>query len=258
MNETPINPLKTALREGKAVVGSMVQDVRSPFVIQVMAGAGLDYALIDMEHGTIGIESAADLIQTARLAGIVPIVRVPDQLYHVMCPLLDAGAMGLMIPRLESAGQLEEVVSMTKYPPWGKRGAVGIKGQTNYRPAKLAEFLPKANEETMIIAQIELREAVDQLDEMLSVKGLDVALVGPADLSIALGIPGELSHPKEVETIDAVIAACKRKKIAAGVALGDIESMKRWKQKGMQFLCLGSETSGMFNWFLNVASELKD
>ena len=257
MNGMPDNPLKRKLADGGLAVGTMVQDVRSPFVMQVLATAGLDFVVIDMEHGPLGLETASTLIQMGRLTGVVPIVRVPDPWYHLMCPLLDAGAMGLMIPRLASAAQLEEVVDRVKYPPRGRRGAVSLKGQSNYRPISLDEFLPRSNEELMLVPQIELCSAVDQIDAMLAVDGVDVALVGPADLSVDLGIPGQLDHPAEVEAIEKVVSACEARGIPAGIALVDITLAKKWRDKGMRFLCFGSETSAILNTFRGVVDELK-
>ena len=235
------NPVKKALKEGKTVYGTMIVEFRNSAVAQMLAVAGFDYFFIDMEHGTFGYETMSDIIRAGRLAGIVPIVRVSDCQYHLMSRPLDAGAMGLMIPRVESREQVEQIIQWTKYPPWGVRGCGASTGHSDYEGVKVKEFIEHANNEIIIIPQIESEKAVRNIDEIVSVKGVDAAVFGPNDLSISLGVPGETGHPKMVLAFERVIEACNKAGVASGLHVGSVDLVKKWKAKGMRFLCWSTD-----------------
>ena len=250
------NPFREKLLAGGHVTGAFVADVREPFVVQVAASAGLDFIVIDMEHGPIGLETASTLCQTARLAGVTPIVRVVASEYAIMCPLLDAGARGLMLPRIETAEQVARAAECCLYPPKGRRGAVLVKGLSDYRGIDLGPFMEQANEELVLIPQIELMAAVENLEEILAVEGVGAVLVGPGDLSVSMGIPGQWEDPREVEVIGRVVDTATRHHVPCGIALGDIESCRRWRERGMRVLCAGSDTSILLGGFKRIADEL--
>jgi 2-keto-3-deoxy-L-rhamnonate aldolase RhmA len=229
------------LKEGKTVYGTMIVEFRSSAAAQMLAVAGFDYFFIDMEHGTFGYETMSDIIRAARLAGIVPMVRVSDCQYHLMSRPLDAGAMGLMIPRVESREQVEQIIQWTKYPPWGVRGCGASTGHSDYEGVKVKDFIAHANNEIIIIPQIESEKAVRNIDEIVTVKGVDAAVFGPNDLSISLGVPGETEHPKMVLAFERVIAACNKAGVASGLHVGSVDLVKKWKAKGMRFLCWSTD-----------------
>ena len=235
------NPVKQALKEGKAVYGTMMIEFRSSAAAQILAVSGFDYFFIDMEHGTFSYETMSDMIRAGRLAGIVPIVRVTDCQYHLMSRPLDAGAMGLMIPRVESREQVEQIIQWTKYPPWGIRGCGASTGHSDYEATKVAEFIKQANDEIIIIPQIESEKAIENIEEIVSVKGVDAAVFGPNDLSISLGVPGEVEHPKMIKAFERVIAACNKAGIASGLHVGSVDLVNKWKAKGMRFLCWSND-----------------
>src|SRR5437016_4824611 len=147
------NKVKQALRRGEPVLGTMLSEARSPGFVWMLANAGFDFVFIDMEHGTYDLSTAADLIKVARLANIVPLVRVPDLAYHLAAAALDAGAMGLMLPRVERREQVEQFVSFIKYPPAGVRGASARRGHTDYGHAEPLELVRHMNEHTLVILQ---------------------------------------------------------------------------------------------------------
>jgi 2-keto-3-deoxy-L-rhamnonate aldolase RhmA len=235
------NKVKRALKRGETVFGTMIQEVRSPSIAQILAVAGFDFFFIDMEHGPYSIESVADIIGAARLAGIAPFVRVPDLDYYLLSRPLDAGAQGLMVPRVDTPDQVRKMVSYMKYPPVGERGCAVVRGHSDFRSEPVKEFIEWANQESLVIVQIESKMAIDHIEEMVSIPGVDVALIGPNDLSISLGIPGETSHPSEIAAIEKMVAACNKHGVAAGIHLGNVDQLKDWMKKGMRFITYSSD-----------------
>ena len=235
------NRVRRALLRGETVVGTMVQELRTPCLAQVLAAAGFDFFMMDMEHGAFSLETVADLAQVGRLAGIVPLVRVPDHGYPWLARPLDAGVMGLMVPRIESRVQVEAVVQAIRYPPAGRRGCGGLTRQVEFGPVSVQEWLGWANEETLLIVQIEERAALEDIDGILSVPGVDVALVGPNDLSISLGVPGEHGHPIMRAAMERVVEAAARHGVASGLHVRDLEVLTSWRARGMRFLMYSSD-----------------
>lgn len=235
------NKVKRALKRGETVVGTMIQEVRSPAIAQILKVCGFDFFFIDMEHGPFSMESVADIIVAARLAEIAPFIRVPDLEYSLLSRPLDAGAQGLMVPRVDTPDQVRRMVSFMKYPPVGERGCAVTRGHSDYMAAPTKDFIEHANAESLVIVQIESGMAIDHIEEMVSIPGVDVALIGPNDLSISLGIPGQPTHPKEVEAIDKMIAACEKHGVASGIHIANVDQLKGWMDKGMRFITYSSD-----------------
>jgi len=233
--------VKRALLRGEQVVGTMVQEVRNPCIAQVLASAGLDFFMLDLEHGAFTLDQVADIAQVGRLAGIIPLVRVPDDDYPWLARPLDAGVMGLMVPRVQNRAQVEAAVSTIKYPPVGRRGCAVTARQTEFGSVPVKEWMNWANQETLFIAQIEERAAVEDIDGILSVPGVDVALIGPNDLSISLGFPGQTDHPTVQAAIERVVQSAARHHVASGLHIRDLEALKTWRDKGMRFLMYSNE-----------------
>ena len=237
----PPNKLKHALHTGRSVVGLMLVEFRQASVMQVFANAGFDFAIIDCEHGQFNLETIADVSRAGRQVGVTPIVRVPDVTYaHVTQPL-DAGAQGIMIPRITDAQLVIDAVQMMKYPPQGKRGSVVARGHTDLKSGPVAPAMESANEESLLIVQIETRQALEHLDDILSVKGVDVAFVGPTDLSVSLGVAGKMTDPGLVAAIEGVITACSRHGVVPAVQMNDLELAAVWAGKGMKMISYSSE-----------------
>jgi 2-keto-3-deoxy-L-rhamnonate aldolase RhmA len=237
----PPNRLRARLAEGRTVVGTMLVELRQPSVMTMLSNAGLDFVLIDNEHGPFPIDAIAELSRAAREAGITPIVRVPELTYaHVVQPL-DAGAQGIMLPRVTSPEQVELCVACMKYLPEGRRGAVLARGHTGFRGGPLVDTLAQMNRETFLIVQIETGEAVSRLDELLAVPGVDAALIGPTDLSVALGVAGQMEHPKLVDAIERTMAACARHGVIPAIHTNDVAMTTAWARRGMRLVSNNSE-----------------
>lgn len=234
------NPVKAALKAGKTVVGVGIGATANPITVRVMANAGYDFLFIDCEHNQIDPRALIDVVQTARLAGVSPIVRPRDTEYDLIAGTLDTGADGLIVPRVESREQAERLISYSKFPPLGVRGC-GTTANLDFKTEDWRVALPWLNEQVLLATQVESLKAIDALDEILSVQGIDVALVGPLDLSISLGVPGQFNDPTFVAAVDRVIAICKAHHVVSGIVIGPPAAVKPWWEKGMRFFSCGSD-----------------
>ena len=237
----PQNRLKHLLCEGKSAIGTMLVEVRQSSVMQMLANAGLDFVIIDNEHGAFNIETISNLSRAARQVGVSPVVRVPEWSYaHIVQPL-DSGAQAIMAPRITEPDQVKEILQMMKYPPLGRRGSVVARGHTDLKSGSVVEVMKDANEESMLIVQIETRQALESINQILAIPGVDVALVGPTDLSVALGIPGKMTDPILVSAITTVIEACHRASVYPAIHMNDLTLASHWASKGMKLVSFNSE-----------------
>jgi 2-keto-3-deoxy-L-rhamnonate aldolase RhmA len=247
-----INTVKRALAEGKLQVGTSIAQFRSPEVLRIYAAAGFQWVFIDGEHGGFDIETIQDLCRASNDTGLCPVVRVASMEYALVARALDCGAQGGIFPRVESVELLERAVSWTKFPPVGIRGFGLAPTNINYEKATIGQVLEHVNNETLVVLQIETQKAVDARDELLSVKGIDAVMVGPVDLSISLGCPGDFENPKMVAAMEAIRDSCIKHGIAPGTQTRNLALAKFWRDRGMKFLGCSSDTGMMFE----KASEL--
>jgi 2-dehydro-3-deoxyglucarate aldolase/4-hydroxy-2-oxoheptanedioate aldolase len=252
------NEVKRALKEGRVQLGLNFGQLRSPEIARLLAAAGFDWAFIDTEHGNFDLETVNDICRVARLAGLCPLVRVADLHYSLVARALDSGAQGVIFPRMEDPRQLENALSWTKFPPAGARGYGLMASQTDYETHSFADVIAHVNEHTMAVLQIESARAVEARDEILSVPGIDAVMIGPADLSISLGVPGEFQHPKMIEAMEAIRDTCVSKGIAPGTQTRSVPQAKFWKDRGMKFLGCGSEIGFLFGKARETAHALRE
>ncbi|HTP80596.1 MAG TPA: aldolase/citrate lyase family protein [Bacteroidota bacterium] len=256
---SPIQPnrLRQIFQSGGAAVGTMLVEIRQPAVMQLMANGGFDFVIIDNEHGPFDIETIADLSRMARLVGITPIVRVPDLTYAEVTRPLDAGAQGIMVPRIVGPEQVREAVQMMKYPPTGRRGSVMARGHTEFKGGDVSQMMSDSNRETMLVVQIETRQALDRIDEILSVEGVDVGFVGPNDLSIALGVAGKLESDPMNQSVAQVVQACRKHRVIPAIQANELSIGLRWAAAGMRMLSYNSEAGLMVKSASDATTALK-
>jgi 2-keto-3-deoxy-L-rhamnonate aldolase RhmA len=243
------NSLMAKLKRGEPVLGTMMQELRSPAVPMIFANAGFDFIFIDMEHGAHTMETVADLIKVTRLAGITPLVRIPDLQYHFIARCLDAGAQGFMVPRIETREQAEKAVAFSKYPPLGERGCSINKGHNNYKGDDLLSFVKSANEENLVILQIERKAAMEDLDNILSVEGVDGAILGPNDMAVSYGVPNDLSGDLMNDIFMKVMETGKKHGVYTGMHIANLKKLVEWKNKGMQLITYNTDIG-----FLNAGA----
>jgi 2-keto-3-deoxy-L-rhamnonate aldolase RhmA len=251
-----INRTKERLCGGGFAFGCSIQQCGSTEVARIYSAAGFDYAFIDMEHSALDLETVQALIRCCLDREITPIVRVAELLYSLVARLLDSGAQGIIFPRVESPELLAEALQWTKFPPAGVRGYGLSAPQIDYEPRKFDEIIRHMNENTLNVVQFETRAALDRAEELLSVPGLDVVMVGPADLSISLGVPGEFEHPVLIEAVEKLIAACNRHGVVPGIQCRTAPLAKLWIEKGMRFVGCGSEHSLLLQKATETVKEL--
>lgn len=249
--------LKSKLRKGALLVGTMISEVRNPNVAYMLAQSGFDFFIIDNEHGAYSPETLSNLIAAARGAGIAPIVRIPEIRRETILKPLDSGAAGLLVPQVNTVEQAKEIMMHAKYPPAGNRGVALRRAHSLYRKVNPPEYLQQANEETFIAVQAETPLAIENLEAIVSVSAADAVFVGPFDLSVSLGIPGEMDHPREVEAIDRVVEICRNHGIVSGIHLFDLKALKMWVEKGMRFVTYSSDIALLADAAANGVAELK-
>ena len=212
------NPLKRSLEEGGTARGTMVFEFATPGVARIAASAGAEFVIFDQEHSSWGIETIRMLMATARAAELVPLVRVPSTQHHFISRRLDVGASGVMVPMVETAKQASAVVTAAKYPPEGERGAAFGIGHDDYQAAKdVVSGMQHANDETLLIAQIETIDGIENVEEIAAVDGLDVLWIGHNDLTNSIGIPGQFDHPDYLRAIDRFLETCADNGKAPGI-----------------------------------------
>jgi 2-dehydro-3-deoxyglucarate aldolase/4-hydroxy-2-oxoheptanedioate aldolase len=235
------NLTRERLAKGETVFGCGLQVYRSPEICRAFAVAGFDYVFIDMEHGSYNLETVQDMIKAALENGITPIVRVAELLYSLVCRLLDAGAQGVILPRVEDPELLEQAVGWMRFPPTGTRGYGVNPTMVEYEARSFPEIIQHLNLNTVSVVQFETVTAMERADELLSVRGLDIVMVGPADLSISLGVPGQLDHPLLVSTVDRLIEKCVKHNVVPGIQTRSAAMAKFWAERGMRFVGAGAE-----------------
>lgn len=245
------NAVKQALKDGKTVLGTSYGQLRDPEIARILKAAGFDYAYLDGEHGGFGIETIQDVCRTAGLCGLTVFTRVADMEYELIARALDCGSDGIIFPRVESPALLDKAVSWCKFPPAGIRGFGLTVMQSDYEAVTIPQMIAHRNENGMIILQIETVKALEAREELLSVQGLDVVMVGPVDLSISLGIPGEFEHPRFIQAIDQIRDTCVSKGIVPGIQCRGVALSKFCRDRGFRFL----GTSNEWNLLLEKARE---
>ena len=236
-----VNLTREKLAKGGTVFGCGLQVYPSAEIARTFAAAGFDYVFIDMEHGTFNLETVHDMIRAALDTGITPIVRVGELAYSLVARLLDGGAQGIILPRVEDPRVLKEALAWMRFPPVGKRGYGVNPPMVGYEARTFAEIIAHQNSNTLAVVQFETVTAMERADELLSVAGMNVAMVGPADLSISLGIPGQFDHPLLIATVERLIAQCVAHGVAPGIQTRSLAMSKFWAGRGMRFVGTSAE-----------------
>jgi len=239
MSDSP--SLKEVFRSGGLTIGSWIT-LAHPAIAEIMAGAGFDWLAVDLEHSSITIREAEDLIRVIELCGVTPLVRLsandPVQIKQVM----DAGAHGIIVPMVNSHTDAERAVSAVYYPPRGQRG-VGLARAQRYG-TKIEDYLAWLRDSAVIIVQVEHIEAVKNLETILAVEGVDGFMVGPYDLSGSLGVPGQFLHPSVVEALQKIQRTVAAGKSMAGyhVVQPQPEQTVQRIREGYRFLAYSLDT----------------
>lgn len=229
------NPMKDKLRAGEPAFGVSVM-IPSPQIVEMIAAAGFDWVLLDCEHGTLTLESVELMAMAAEASGITALARPVSRSAEHILQVLDRGVMGVQVPHVNTAADAREVIAAVKYHPLGRRSlAAGTRAANYDAHGTLADYVKAANDATLIAIQLEDREAIDNIDELLKVDGIDVFFIGPSDLSQSMGFPGNPKEPVVAQAIDGSF----RKMVAAGRTPGTPatgENVRAVLDKGVRYI----------------------
>lgn len=250
------NTMQKKLRENKNVVGPFVK-IASPEIVEMLGNAGFDYVIIDCEHGPLDLLNAQDMVRATEAVGISSVIRVPDNDPVTISRALDIGVDAVQVPQISTKEDAQKVARAAKFAPLGDRGVCPSVRAAKYRHISKDEYFKKANEETMIIIHIEGEEGANNIDEILSVEGIDIVFLGPYDLSQSLGVSGELEHPKVIETMESVVKKAKNNGKMVGVYVDDVESGLKWMDLGVQYISYMVDTAIIYNCFKDIVGQFK-
>jgi len=229
------NPVRHRLDAGEVVLGTMVTEFATPAVARLTAAAGAEFTLFDLEHSGYGIDRMRTVLAAARSADTVPFLRVPDATYDLIARGLDIGALGVMVPAVESAEEALLIVSAARFPPVGRRG-FGLLLRDEWEPEGVPATLEKANAETIVLVQIETVAGLDAVEEIAAVDGIDVLWIGHFDLTASLGIPGDFSNRRYHEAVDQILAAGAAAGKPVGMVCGSPEEGRTLVERGFRIL----------------------
>ena len=232
------NAFKHALKDGKAQIG-LWSSLSSNYSVEVIAGAGFDWILLDMEHSPNDLESLLAQLQAAAPYPAHPVVRVPWNDMVAMKRILDVGAQSLLVPYVSTAEEARAAVAHTRYPPKGVRGVAGTTRATRF--GRIKDYAKRAHEEICVLVQVETQAALDNIESICAVDGVDGVFVGPADLHASMGYTGEIANPKVKPTIDDAIRRIRKAAKAPGILTPSEEDARRWLDCGALFVAVGAD-----------------
>ena len=240
------NIAKEKILNNELCLGVGLRQSRTVDIGKIMATSGYDWLFIDMEHNSMDIDIASQISVAAQDAGITPIVRVPDFAHHHATRVLDCGAMGVVFPHVENADIAKKLVSYCLYPPKGHRSMTGVLPQLDFKQQPIAGVASTINKNMLIVIMLESPEAIDNVDSIAAIDGVDVVLIGTNDLCMEMGIPGDYSNPKIKDAYIKVIEACKKYGKTPGMGgVYNEELMSEYIKMGMRFILSGSDLSFM-------------
>lgn len=234
------NAIKKKLQAGKPVLGTFVK-LYDPSAVELLGLLGFDFFVIDNEHVAMSRERMVQLIRAGDGAGITPVVRVRENRAVEMLQALDEGALGIMVPQVDTKEQAEAAVRSMKYAPLGQRGFAPSHRAAGYGTMDPVLYASMANEHTLVVCYCETVESIRNLDEIIRVPEVDVIFIGPFDLSQSLGVIGQADHPAVREAIDSIIAKVRSVGKAVGIIAGNAQEAKRYVDMGVHYITISSD-----------------
>ena len=232
------NQAKEKILSGGTAYGAMC-NLYSPTIVELIGHVGFDFALIDAEHGPAGVESCEHMVRAAESVGLPILIRVAMNIRQNILRYLDIGALGVQLPMINTRAEAEAVVEAVKYPPQGRRGLASVRAANYGLTMPLEKYALKANQETLVAIQVETLQAVSNLDELLSVEGIDVFFIGPNDLSTSMGYVGQVNHPEVQAMIEKLVSRVRAAGRIAGTTAYTHEALVKAKKRGFQYIVHG-------------------
>lgn len=227
--------LRERLAAGETVFGPFAK-LASPQVVEIAGYAGFDFMIFDTEHGPLSFESIENLTRAAELVGVAPIVRTYENSAALISRALDVGAQGVVVPHITSRAEAEELARASRFFPQGDRGVCRFVRAAGFTSVDRFEYMRRASAQALVIGIIESKDGLANLDEILSVEGLDVVFIGPYDLSQSLGLPGQVRHERVLASMQAVVEQARRRGRSVGTFVDNVADAKYWADAGVQFI----------------------
>lgn len=254
----PARKLREKIDLGRPVLGTMLLEFSGPAVVSVTADAGLDFVVVDGEHGNQNPREIESTIEAGYQAGLATIIRPPYVDRGIFTRSLDAGAAGVLVPFCSTMKDVEDAVRATKYTPVGSRGSHLFRGHTRHRQTDPAEFMAEANRDLLTLIQIELCEALELVDRIAATEGVDGLYIGPADLSVDMGIPGQWTDPRVLDAIRVTAEACQKHGKIMGCHFGDLKQLPLLSGMGVQMLGFECDLSIYRSAVIEMVGEFRD
>lgn len=240
------NPARERMEKDEPALGAGLRITRHTAAAKLFAVAGFDFLFIDLEHSAMSVDTATQIAVAANDAGIAPLVRVPELDHRMAARVLDAGAMGTVMPHVNSAEEAKAIVREQKFPPQGRRSAGGGLVHYGFGPVNETEALAELNRLLLTTVMLETKDAVKQADEIAAVDGVDVVMIGTGDLTTELGLRGQPEHPDIKQAYEIVLAACKKHGKFPGMGgVGMPDVINRYIDMGMRFILAGNDVNFM-------------
>lgn len=234
------NKVKRMIRSGQAVFGCFTRYADSNLT-ELLSLQGFDFLVFDAEHGPIEPRDCLQMVRSAELHGITPIVRPTTNQKPILLRYLDTGVQGVLVPMVCTVADAHAVVHATKFQPLGSRGLAGSRSADYGQKFSLPEYAKFSNEQTLVVVQIETVEAIQALPQIVNVDAVDVIFVGPADLSQSLGVTGQMQHPKLQQAIDRIQEIVAESDKGLGIMVGNADAANKWVDRGAKFIAITIE-----------------
>lgn len=246
---------KNKIKSDDCVYGIFMK-TGDPMFVEAAGIGGFDYVILDTEHGPVSIENQQNNIRAAEARGTVPIVRLPDGDENTIGKALDIGAYGIQVPQISNAAEAKQVVKNAKFYPYGMRGVCRFVRAADYSNMDRFEYFENSKD-LLIILQLEGVKAIENLDEILDVDGIDILFIGPYDLSQSLGIPGQVNNPVVVAEMKKIVEKAKAKNKVIGTFVDTPEDLEMWRKLGLQYLSYSVDIGIFMDACRNLTAEFK-
>lgn len=229
------NNTKAKLRAGETVFGCFLRYADAGLV-EFLGYQGWDFLVFDAEHGTLEPRDCEHMVRAAELRGVTPLARVTTNQPPVILRFLDTGAQGIHVPWVNSLDEARAAVRAVKYIPQGQRGLAGVRAADYGQGTAFMDYVRQANEETLVVLQIETREAIAQLPEIVALPDVDVIFIGPTDLSNSLDVPGQQDHPSVQEAMRKIIETVAASDKVLGMMVSNAAQARQWQERGARYI----------------------
>ena len=254
-----INRLRAAIEKKGCALGTFL-GLSDPAVVEVIGYTGMDFVVIDTEHGPYDTMPMSDLIRAAEGKDMAPVVRIADVTHKEIQRAVDNGAEGVIIPYLKDIKDFRKAVELCKFPPIGSRGFMKARGAgyggEEWAAGTLEEYMRNSNEKVLLIPQCETCEALESIEEIVSIDGIDGIFIGPFDLSISMGMPGQFDAPEMKAAIDRILNACKSAGKLCIMFCGGAADAKKYKKMGFDAISVGVDANVLMDAYRALVDEV--